>query len=247
MPAEPPTEPVLPLVAEGEDSAADQAYFQAIEETFVALRGAAILLGPADYQVAAAWRRAGVPLDFVCRVLAELFARRESRGGRRRRVNSLRYFAPGVEEAWQEVQVMTGPGRRREAPPLDVGRRLAALARALPADLADRADWAERVVGTAAPGQPADLVERRLAELDTALLEAASARLAAGSLEELAAEAERAATALAARLPREEVDRARERLRRRLLRLRLGVPVLSLFSPEAAAGEGAAAVEPAPV
>ncbi|HQN38153.1 MAG TPA: hypothetical protein PLQ31_01300, partial [Thermoanaerobaculia bacterium] len=51
--------------SEGEPSAEDHAFFQAIEERFVALRGAATLLSPADWQLARAWHRAGIPLAAV--------------------------------------------------------------------------------------------------------------------------------------------------------------------------------------
>ena len=55
-------------MSEGEadsEAEADQAYFQAIEETFVRLRGAPLLLSPADWQVARRWHRDGVPLPLV--------------------------------------------------------------------------------------------------------------------------------------------------------------------------------------
>ena len=79
-----------------EDS--DHAYFQAVEEIFVELRGAPLLLSPADWQVASRWRQEGVPLSLVLSILAERFAERAERGARGR-VNSLRYFADAVDEA----------------------------------------------------------------------------------------------------------------------------------------------------
>ena len=54
------------------------------------------------------------------------------------KIQSLRYCAPAVEAAWQEVEAMTVGGRRRQAPAVDVGARLAAL------DLAPRANVVRR-------------------------------------------------------------------------------------------------------
>ncbi|HEX5759428.1 MAG TPA: hypothetical protein VF121_09560 [Thermoanaerobaculia bacterium] len=221
------------------DSASDQAYFQAIEETFVRLRGAPLLLSPADWQVARRWHRQGVPLLLVQRVLEEVFERRRERAPKGR-INSLRYCRQAVEAAWSEVQQLTAPGRRTEVEPLDVAPRLAALAAALPAALAGREELATRVrrLGESAGGGPpagdSEAVEAALAALDRELLERAGEALseeARGALEEAV---ETTLAALAARLPAEDLAAARERLRRQLLRQRLGLPVLSLFSPEAA-------------
>ena len=49
--------------AETEGSAEDQAYFHALEEAFLRLRGRATLLSAADWQVAREWRRAGIPIS----------------------------------------------------------------------------------------------------------------------------------------------------------------------------------------
>jgi len=44
---------------------------------------------------------------------------------------------------------------------------------------------------------------------------------------------EKTLAALKGRLPADELERSRERLTHQVLRQRLGLPVLSLFSPEA--------------
>ncbi len=223
-PQEPPAPPQAP-----EESDADHAYFQAIEEIFVRLRGAPLLLSPADWQVASRWHRDGVPLALVQRVMEEVFARRRARGAKGR-IQSLRYCKEPVEAAWAEIQEMTGPGRRLEAEPLDLPPRLAALAAALPAGLAGRAELAEQVRGL---GGDSETVEAALAHVDRELLDRAAQNL--GDEESAALEAELDATlaSLASRLPADELDAARDRLRRQLLRRRLRLPVLSLFSPEA--------------
>src|SRR3954471_18904178 len=91
------------------------AYFQAIEEIFVALRGAPLLLSPADWQVSRRWHRDGIPLDLIRSALQEVFARRKERGAKGK-ISSLRYCAPAVEAAWAERRELTTPGEGAEAP-----------------------------------------------------------------------------------------------------------------------------------
>ena len=63
-------------------SAEDVAYFRAVEDAFVRLRGAPLLLSPEDFQVALRWRREGVPLSLVEATLEEVFAKRRERGAK---------------------------------------------------------------------------------------------------------------------------------------------------------------------
>jgi hypothetical protein len=222
---------------EPDPTAADQAYFRTIEELFVRRRGAPLLLSPADWQTAQRWRRAGVPLELVLRTVEELFDRRAQRR-KPRRVNSLRYFAAAVDAAWDELQALIAPGRGAPPPPLDVAARLAALAAALPADLAGREAWGELLRGL---GGETEAVEAALARLDDELVESERAALSEELRRDIEAGAARTLAALAERLPADEVAAARQRLERQLLRRRRGLPVLSLFSPEALAGDAAAA------
>ena len=148
-----------------EDS--DHAYFQAIEEVFVALRGAPLLLSPADWQVARRWHREGVPLDLVKQTLAEVFEKRKERGAKGK-ISSLRYCAPAVEAAWAEQRELAAPGHRVEAPAFEIAPRLAALAAALPLSLKD--SFAARI--SSLGGDPRG-VEERLSALDREILEAA--------------------------------------------------------------------------
>jgi hypothetical protein len=212
-----------------EDS--DHAYFQAVEEIFVELRGAPLLLSPADWQVARRWHQEGVPLDLVRRALAEVFARRKERGAKGR-ISSLRYCAPAVEAAWAELRDLTAPGHRAEAPAFEVPPRLTSLAAALPKDLPGREAFAARI--TALGGDP-QMVEERLARLDREMLDAAGDGLDDEVRAEISAAVEKTLAALGGRLPAEELERSRDRLARQALRRRLGLPVLSLFSPEAEA------------
>lgn len=207
----------------------DRAYFQAIEECFVGLRGAPLLLSPADYQVARRWRREGVPLDLVRRVLAELFSRRREQGAKGR-INSLRYCAPAVAAAWQEVRALTAPGHRGEPAPIEAAPRLAALAAALPTDLPGRDRLAQAILDL---GGGTEAVEVELAQLDAAFLAEVEAGLDGETRAALGSSVDRTLAHLADRLGAAELEEARARLHRQALRRRLRLPVLSLFAPEA--------------
>ncbi|MEM7049722.1 MAG: hypothetical protein AAF604_08685 [Acidobacteriota bacterium] len=207
--------------------AEDHAYFQAVEEVFVRLRGAPLLLSPKDWMVAREWHRRGIPLSVVENALEELFSRRRDRGARGR-VQSLGYCAPAVESAWEEIEELQAPGRRETASPsFDVELRLAALAAALPADLAA---WRHRLL----PLQgEAEIVEARLAELDVELDAELLDALSASQRQEVEVQIAGSFESLAQRLPKGELEEARRRLTSRWIRRQRGVPVLSLFAPEA--------------
>ena len=214
---------------EDDDELTHQAYFEAIEEVFVRLRGAPLLLSPTDWQVARGWHRQGVPLELVRRVLEEVFAKRRERGTKGR-ISSLRYCAPAVEAAWSAAREMAAPGDREAARALDLPVRLASLAAALPDGLPERGALAARIVALAGDSEA---VEAALATLDHEALDHADRGLDEPARAELDAAVTATLAALAGRLPPEELERSRERLRRQVLRGRLGMPVLSLFSPEA--------------
>lgn len=207
----------------------DHAYFQAVEEIFVRLRGAPLLLSPADWQVARRWHREGIPLDLVRRALEEVFEKRKERGAKGK-ISSLRYCAPAVEAAWSEQRELVAPGERLEAPPFDPSARLRNLAAALPAGLPGRDGFQARI--SALSGDPQE-IEERLAVLDRELLKATEASLDGTVRAEVDAAVEKTLAALRGRLPAGELESSRERLIWQVLRQRLALPVLSLFSPEA--------------
>lgn len=207
----------------------DHAYFQAVEEIFVRLRGAPLLLSPADWQVARRWHREGIPLDLVRHALEGVFEKRKERGSKGK-ISSLRYCAPAVEAAWSERRELVAPGERLEAPPFDSSARLQALAAALPAGLAGRDGFTTRIV--AISGEPQD-IEEQLAVLDRELLKSAEASLDGTGRAEVDAAVEKTLSGLRGRLPAGELESSRERLTWQVLRQRLALPVLSLFSPEA--------------
>jgi hypothetical protein len=249
------------LTDQENDGLEDHAYFLAIEDHFVRLRGAPLLLSPADWQVARRWHRQGIPLELVRRALEEVFARRRERGAKGR-ISSLRYCAPAVEAAWTEHSELAAPGARVEAEAFDAASRLAALAAALPAGGAGRGGHGGRPAapGLAGPrglaglraelaaladsGLDAQAIEERLAELDRRTLDGALAALGAEERAALDATLDKAIGAVAGRLAAAEIERARGRLARQVLRERLGLPMLSLFSPEARPPEAAASPEP---
>lgn len=208
---------------EAEDT--DHAYFQAVEEIFVRLRGAPLLLSPADWQVASRWHQEGVPLDLIRQALEEVFAKRKERGTKGR-ISSLRYCAPAVEAAWADLRELTAPGERDAAPALDIPSRLKNLAALVPPEIAPR---------VAGLHGDAPSVEAELSALDREMLAAADASLDVERRREVDAAVEKTLAALRGRLPVEELERSRERLTHQVLRQRLGLPVLSLFSPEAGA------------
>lgn len=208
------------------DQDTDHAYFQAVEEIFVGLRGSPLLLSPADWQVARQWHREGVPLDLVRRALEEVFTRRKERGAKGK-ISSLRYCAPAVEAAWEELKDLSAPGHRAAAPAFEIAPRLAALAAVLPPGFET---LAARI---AALDGDAQAVEEHLASLDREMLDSAAATLDGEVRAEVDGAVEKTLSSLGGRLPAGELERSRERLVRQALRRRMGLPVLSLFSPEA--------------
>lgn len=204
---------------------ADSAWFRAIEDAFVRLRGAPLLLSPADFQVALRWRQEGVPLGLVVATLEEVFAKRRERGARGR-INSLRYCAPAVEQAWAEVRELQGPARRVPADEPAVEERLAALGAALPSELAARDAWEARLLALEGT---AEEVETALRALDDELLANADAALEPAARERLDAEVEAILEGLRDRFRDADLEALRGQLRRQRLRRLVGLPVLTLF------------------
>ena len=217
------------------DQSPESRYHRAIEDVFIDLRGSPLQLSVKDYQIAREWYEEGIPLELVESTVREVFARREAQKDeeKHKKVWTLGYCKRAVKAAWTRQQELQAPAAGGAEEELDLAGRLANLAAALPAGLAGRDAVAERI--RALEGS-AEVVEGRLAELDREVYQAAVGGL---SFEDAAAvDRELAASraALAARLPVEELERAGEALREEILRNRLGLPVLSLFAPEALAG-----------
>lgn len=217
-------------MSETADRDGDQAWFEAIEKTFIRLRGAPLLLSPADWQVARRWRRQGIPLELIEQTLEQVFLQRAERGARDK-VNSLRYCAQAVEAAWSEMQDLLAGGSRRESvQPPDVASRLRSLASKIPETLPDcgRVQREIRALG----GTPEE-VETRLKSIEEDLLQRSAADLSQGERRAMEAEVDAALGRLSARLSAEEYERTRGLLMRRALRRRLELPELSLFATPA--------------
>ena len=204
---------------------ASDEYFHAIEETFIRLRGAPLLLSPADWQTARDWHQQGIPVELVGRVLEDVFTRLRQRDPERR-IHSLRYCAPAVEEAWREVLDLGGIEGASKPQPIDVGGRLAALRARLPADLPRRQDLETRLGEL---NGDAEFVEAALEELETEYLAAASVELTPETRRRLDLRLERALGGTRSRVRAAELAELEHRLFRDFVRQELGLPPLSLF------------------
>jgi len=215
-----------------DNSAVDHAYFQAIEKAFIRLRGAPLLLSPADWQQARQWRREGIPLELVLQTLEQVFAQRTARGAKGR-VQGLRYCAAALAAAWQEQGELQSTGKRESAPAMDVRERLEALAQAVSSVETAPAGTADRIRDLV--GSPEE-VETALIDLDRELVDLALTHLDGASREDLQRSIRESLDKLRSRLGGEEVTRVRERLFRESVRRHAGLPVLSLFAVDV--GEG---------
>ena len=225
----------------GPGTAEDQAYFRALEEHLLDLRGKTTLLAPADWQAAVEWRRRGIPLDLVRSVMSELAAKRRARGSKRG-VASLRYFRAAVEAAWEEqLELGAGGVAPRFDPGPPVAARLAALAAAIPKSSDSVELEAVRAELALLSGEMEE-IEAALVALDQRLLAAAAAALSAERRARIDARVEAALRAVAAGLPAEESETLRERLRAQALREEARLPHLSLFAPAALAASTGASV-----
>jgi len=220
------------IVAEDSDFEAspEHLYFLSIEKVFIELRGSPLALSPSDWKVSRAWHEAGIPFELVEATLREIFERRRARGTERK-MTSLRSCRRSVEAAWERQKELhaaaTAPSA---APPIDVGKRLEALAAALPAELPGRGEVEARL--RALRGDAA-AVDEALAELDREILASVEEAFSSAERAALESDLERVLAKLRRRLGADQLQGARRDLREKLLRERLGLPELSLFAPEA--------------
>ena len=116
-------------------------------------------------------------------------------------------------------------------PEIDVPTRLAALAAALPVSVRNRADIERQFLELGSNGLGTEDVEERLKAIDRQVFEAAQSGLGQEALAQIDAKIGKGAAL--ERLPAEEREGVEAQLREQLIREHLGLPVLSLFSPEA--------------
>ncbi len=236
-------------------SASDHAYFQDLEAAFIRLRGAPLLLSPADWQVAKRWRREGVPLELVVRVMERVFER-QAEPDKKAGIRSLRYFRSAVAGAWQRILELGGGEKERLAEPVDIAARLERLAAALPTRAglleasAGGSDRLSDLLGAALAGAIAEpveelakkilsltgsarTVEAELQRLDRAFMERLREELDAPTLAALEESLQDSLAGLSERMGGDIRDQTLGLLLRRRLRQELELPVLSLFSSEA--------------
>lgn len=207
----------------------EDAYCSAVVECFLRQPNVPALALPLDAQLAREWFRAGIPVEIVLREIGDVFAKRQLRRDSRR-VGSLRYCAEAVTAAWEEVCAMNAPGQRTEAEPLDVQPRLSRLAAQLPPGLPGRRGYVDRIL---ALDGDSEVVEAALQALGGEVYERMATAFNGADAAEVERQVEASVAALADRLPSEELDAHRHRIRRQLVRQHLRLPALSLFSPEA--------------
>ncbi|MEM8994974.1 MAG: hypothetical protein AAGF23_09310 [Acidobacteriota bacterium] len=213
-----------------------QEYFQALEAVMIKHRGTPFQLSPDDWQISKSWLGQGIPLDLVDETIGEVVEKRRAK--EKEIPRRLTFYRQAVEAAWQRVGALSAPGARREAPSFDLGARLGNLAAAVRSAATSHPaliDFPSQILG--ATGDDLEAVEATLAELDSACLAAAEAGLAEDERLRLRAEVGKAVETrldLSPEPPSEEMTR---RIRVAAVRRWVSLPVLSLFSPEAA-GEG---------
>ncbi len=207
-------------------------YFMAIEDVFLDLRGSPLELAPKDWLIAREWYEEGIPLELVVRTVREVFTRRKAKKDqeKHKKVWTLGYCKRAVKAAWLRQQELQAPAAGGEEEELDLEVRLSNLAAALPAGLAGRTRWSDRI--RALEGD-AETIELRLTELDREVVRAATDALEPSEVDAVERELADSRRALAGRLPADELERAGERLREEVLRRLIALPVLSLFAPEA--------------
>lgn len=210
----------------------EAAYYQTIEEFFVARRGDPLFLSNPDWLLIRGWRKAGTPLRVVLRGIADALDGHAHSWGRHRKVGSLAYCAAEVEVArdrWQRALALgeepgAGPDATLSAfadaldqAPLDGDARVHAARLG-----AEIRDWA---------GDPPPLrdVEAMLAERESALLARVRGLVSADRLAELERAADAELAPYASRMPAAVLAQIRgDSVARRVLAL-YGIPRLSLF------------------
>jgi hypothetical protein len=207
----------------------ERAYFRAIEDAFIELRGAPFLLSPADWGLIEDWWAHNIPLEVVLAALREVFERREERG-EGRKIQSLRYCAAAVDEAWRRRRELGGARPPVVELDLDVEARLRRLVDRLPAGLVDRERWASRILGV---GDEPRRAEAALAALDAELVVRCLEDLGPRQRTAVEAAADEALKAVVGRMEPGALEADRRRLVEEGARRRSGLPLLSLFSPDA--------------
>jgi hypothetical protein len=214
-------------------------YFRAVEEHFVRLRGAPLVLSPDDWHLAATWLERRIPLPVVLRAMSEVFETARARG-RRKPVLSLSYCRHAVEEAHAahlesavgEARAGSASSRRRPLRErvVDWRERAESWGAEPRRDGMEMLDAVLAVVSDLDDGRcSADAAEKRLAELERGLLEAAARAFPQAERDDLMAGCEGRLAEYRDRMSPEVYARTRQRALEGELRRRLALPRLSLL------------------
>jgi hypothetical protein len=207
-------------------------YFQAVEESFIELRGDPLMLSNADWLLIRRWRRAGIPLRVVLRGIRDALDGHAHSWGRARKVGSLRYCEREVEaarERWHRALRLGQDGELSHTVQLQNLARGLRDAQDLPAALGKAcAEVLEQIENGTAEAEPG-AIEGWLQEGERRLLRAARRALDERSLAELETAIDRELAPYQERMPARVVEQVRHEALARALLGRFGLPRLSLF------------------
>ena len=211
----------------------EAAYYQTIEEFFVARRGDPLFLSNADWLLIRKWRGAGIPLRIVLRGIADALDSHAHSWGRDRKVGSLAYCAAEVDaaaERWQRALALGGEEQQDAAAflaayaeSLEQAQGLKAasmpIARETAATLRERASTASSSRG----------LEEWLRERESALLAALRQDMTPAAVAAIEAEVGQDLSPYASRMPARVLEQIRtQSVARRILEVH-GLGRLSLF------------------
>jgi hypothetical protein len=209
----------------------EAAYYQTIEEYFVAHRGDPLFLSNADWHLIRKWRQAGIPLRIVLRGIRDALDGHAHGWSRASKVGSLAYCAQEVEVARERWERALSLGS--EAGP-DTAQALAAFASSLEEarGLGVRGSGAARAIAAelrAKAGESLAQVEPWLVERENRLLESLRAEMDEARLTALQSQVDEALAPYRERMPVRVLEQIRrDSLTRRVLEAH-GLPRLSLF------------------
>jgi len=214
----------------------EAAYYQTIEEFFVARRGDPLFLSNADWNLVRRWRQAKIPLRVVLRGIKDALDGHALSWGARQKVGSLAYCAREVESARERWAEALAGGHSESG--VDLAAALAdfaaALARARELGPRSRVAAAEAAEALRSrvdePGGPE--IEAWLGEQEARLVAVIEADDGPAVVAQLAAEAEAALAPYRSRLPPKVMGRLLAESKVRRLLERHGLPRLSLFHLE---------------
>jgi hypothetical protein len=220
----------------------EAAYYQTVEEFFVARRGDPLFLSNADWLLIRKWRRAGIPLRIVLRGIADALDAHAHSWNRGQKIGSLAYCAREVEAAAERWRLSLAAGR---GVAVDVSSTLLAFASSL--ETASLGPAAARLRGTLVREMRERVSAPSLAEVEAWLAKqerrvlGAIARDAGPALRSrVESETDAVLAAYHGRIPERVLQQIRqESIARRLLEAH-GLPRLSLFHAGAAPEENGA-------